>query len=121
MPLAPAAKAAAAAVNPQDVDAIIAAIPRRDEALKPKLAFYGRMRQEYEAKTKDAGAAKTAGAAAVAAFARAFAGERECTDAFARVMKQIEATAAAGAKDPLLGLLLILSAHHAGYHLDNDK
>ena len=109
------AKAAAAAVNPQDVDAIIAAIPRRDEALKPKLAFYDRMRQEYEAKTKDAGAAKTAGAAAISAFARAFATDPDNKSAFEEgMLAQLTAAEKAGAKDPLLGLLRILRFHLAG-------
>ncbi len=114
------AKAAAAAVNVQDVDAIIAAIPRRDEALKPKLAFYDRLRQEYEAKTKDAGAAKTAGAAAISAFARVFAGERERQE-FDLLLIQLTATKKAGAKDPLLELIGAVSTCCAGSALDDSR
>ncbi len=44
---------AAETANLQDVDAIIRAIPRREEALKPKLEFYGRMQKE---KTRKQGA-----------------------------------------------------------------
>lgn len=77
--------------------------------------FYGQLAVDYKAKTKDHGAAKEAGVAAIERFAENFVHLRDLPSAFEEIPEMVAKAHAAGAKDPLLDLVEMLGHAQAGH------
>ena len=76
--------------------------------------FYGQLAVDYKAKTKDQGAAKEAGVAAIERFAESFVHLRDLPMAFEEIPEMVAKARKAGAKDPILDLVGMLGHVAAG-------